>query len=61
MQKPSWKSDAIWTSLSEEEEKEEKEEEKEEETQELSGSVLSQCFLAPLGVLFAVETLEDER
>jgi len=27
----------------------------------LSGSVLSQCFLAPLGVLFDMKTLEDER
>jgi len=27
----------------------------------LSGSVLSRCFLAPLGVLFVMKTLEDER
>ena len=27
----------------------------------LSGSVLLQCFLAPLGVLFVMKTLEDER
>ena len=26
-----------------------------------SGLVLSQCFLAPLGVLFIMKTLEDER
>jgi len=28
---------------------------------QLSGSVLSQCFLVPLGVLFVMKTLEDER
>jgi len=27
----------------------------------LFGSVLSQCFVAPLGVLFIMKTLEDER
>jgi len=27
----------------------------------LSGSVLLQCFLAPLGVLFIIKTLEDEQ
>ena len=27
----------------------------------LSGSVLSRCILAPLGVLFVMKTLEDER
>ena len=27
----------------------------------LSGSVLLRCFLAPLGVLFVMKTLEDER
>jgi len=27
----------------------------------LSGSVLSRCFLAPLGVFFVMKTLEDER
>jgi len=27
----------------------------------LSGSVISRCFLAPLGVLFIMKTLEDER
>ena len=27
----------------------------------LSSSVLSQCFLAPLGVFFVMKTLEDER
>jgi len=27
----------------------------------LPGSVLSRCFLAPLGVLFVMKTLEDER
>ena len=27
----------------------------------LSGSVLSRCFLAPLGVFFVMQTLEDER
>ena len=26
-----------------------------------SGSVLSRCFLAPLGMLFGMKTLEDER
>ena len=26
----------------------------------LSGAVLSRCFLAPLGVLFIMKTLEDE-
>ena len=38
----------IWTSLSEEEEEEEEEES-------------LQCFLAPLGVLFIMKALEDER
>jgi len=28
---------------------------------QLSGSVLSRCFLAPLGVLFIMKTLEDEQ
>ena len=28
---------------------------------QLSGSVLSRCFLVPLGVLFVMKTLEDER
>ena len=46
----------IWTSHSEEEEEEEEEEEK-----TFSGSVLSRCFLAPLGVFFVRKTLEDER
>ena len=63
----------IWTSPSEEEEEEEEQAEEEqqqqpqEEEQEhilaiwrLSGSVLSRCFLAPLGVLFVMKTLEDE-
>jgi len=27
----------------------------------LSGSVLSWCFLAPLGVLFVMKTLQDEQ
>jgi len=27
----------------------------------LSGSVLSRCFIAPLGMLFIMKTLEDER
>ena len=27
----------------------------------LSGSVLSQCFLVPLGVFFVMKILEDER
>ena len=27
----------------------------------LSGSVLLRCFLAPLGVLFVMKTLKDER
>jgi len=27
----------------------------------LSGSVLSRCFLVPLGVFFVMKTLEDER
>jgi len=28
---------------------------------QLSGLVLSRCFLAPLGVLFVMKTLKDER
>jgi len=28
---------------------------------QLSGSVLLQCLLAPLGVLFVIKTLKDER
>jgi len=28
---------------------------------QLSGSILLRCFLAPLGVLFIMKTLEDER
>ena len=28
---------------------------------QLSGSVLLQCFLTPLGVLFIMKTLEDEQ
>ena len=28
---------------------------------QLSGLVLLQCFLAPLGVLFVMKTLEDEQ
>jgi len=27
----------------------------------LSGSILLRCFLVPLGVLFVMKTLEDER
>jgi len=27
----------------------------------LSGSVLSRCFVVPLGVLFVIKTLKDER
>ena len=49
----------IWTSPSEEEEEEER------KTfwlavWRLSGSVLSRCFLPPLGVFFVMKTLEDE-
>jgi len=29
--------------------------------QQLSGSVLSRCFLTPLGVLFIIKTLKDKR
>ena len=48
----------IWTSPYEEEEEEEEEDDDEEEG---GGSVLSRCFLAPLGVLFVMKTLEGER
>ena len=27
---------------------------------QLSGSILSRCFIVPLGVLFVMKTLEDE-
>ena len=47
----------IWTSQSEEE----AEDEEERKTIWLPGSVLSRCFLAPLGVLFVMKTLKDER
>ena len=45
----------IWTSPYEEEEEEDDDEE------EGGGSVLLRCFLAPLGVLFVMKTLEGER
>jgi len=53
----------------EEEEEEEQEQEEEEEEEEgdivavwrLSGLVLQWCFLAPLGVLFVMKTIKDER
>ena len=45
----------IWTSPSEEEEKYIL------AVWSRSGSVLSQCFLVPLGVFFVMKTLEDER
>ena len=61
----------IWTSPSEEEKEEEEEEVEEEEEEERktfwpSGDFLVRyfrdwCFLAPLGVLFVMKTLEDER
>ena len=51
----------IWTSLSEEDEKEEAEEENILAVWQLSGLVLSQCFFTPLGVLFPMKTLKDER
>ena len=59
---------ASWDFKQEEEEEEEEEEEgggEEEETNilavcRLSGSVLLRCFLASLGVLSIMKTLEDE-
>ena len=51
----------IWTSLSEEDEKEEAEEENILAVWQLSGLVLSRCFLASLGVFFVMKTLENER
>jgi len=50
---------SIWLGKGEEEEEEE-EEENISAVWWLSGSVLSRCFLAPLGVLFIMKTLEDE-
>ena len=44
---------------------EEEEEEEERKTfwavWRLSGSVLSRCFLAPIGVFFVMKTLENEQ
>ena len=52
----------IWIRPSEEEEEEEEERKKNIlAVWRLSGSVLSRCFLAPLGVFFVMKTLEDER
>ena len=47
----------IWTSLPEVEEKKKNV----LAIRQLSGSVLSRCFLVPLGVLFVMKTLKDER
>ena len=42
-------------------EKKKKKKKKNKKKEKHSGSVLSRCFLAPLGMLFALKTLEDER
>ena len=49
----------IWTSPSEEEE--ERRKKNILAVWRLSGLVLWRCFLAPLGVLFVMKTIEDER
>ena len=51
----------IWTSLSEEEGEEEEGKKNILAIMRLSGLVLLRCFLAPLGVLFIMKTLEEGR
>ena len=51
----------IWTSASEEEEEEEERKKNILAVWWLSGSVLSRCLLAPLGVFFVMKALEDEQ